>query len=286
MKRNHLFMATAITIIAASASSCGTSKTVPVNSAGVVKTETLSQTEGAIQKVLFGSWTALSVGSESVTGIDRPYIEFGENPANPFLVKCYAYDGCNYINGEYAVTPGGSIKPAADNVSTMRMCPDARYEMGFGLALKNMSSYKIEKVGLDYILYLKNAAGTDLLTLRKFENDFLNGAWAVKSIQGTSVDSNLNLILVIDLNEHSIHGDVGCNTLNGTIVVNPDVQNSISFTDMATTRMTCPAIATEQALLEALRSVVSLRPAGSDDTALLLNAQGSEAVALQRVDLK
>lgn len=279
-------MATAITILAASTSSCGTSNTAPSNTAGVVKTETLSQTEGAIHKVLFGSWTALSVGTQKVTGTDRPYIEFGENPANPFLVKCYAYDGCNYINGEYAVTPGGSIKPTQDNVSTMRMCPDAKYEMDFNIALKTMTSYKIEKVGLDYILYLKNSSGATLLTLQKFENDFLNGAWSVKSIQGTSVDPDLNLILVIDLNEHSIHGDVGCNTLNGRITVNPDIQNSISFTDMATTRMTCPAIATEQALLNALNTVVSLRPAGSDDTAILLNAEGSEAVSLQRVDLK
>lgn len=284
MKLNCLFF-TAASLLAAM-SACKPANQITVNSAGVVKTETVDQTEKAIHKVLFGSWLATDVDGKAVTGTDRPYIEFGEDASNPFLVKCYAYDGCNFINGEYAVTSGSQMKRTTEFISTMRMCPDAPYELGFNMALNSVASYRIEKVGMEYLLYFNNAEGLTKMVLRKFESAYINGAWAVTSINGASVDSDLGIVLVLDLEQHSIHGNAGCNTVNGTIVVNPDQQNSISFTNMATTRMTCPAIETEQALLNALATVTSVMPGGSDDTALLRDAQGNSVITLKRVDLK
>lgn len=284
MKINFLLIASATALTAMTA--CKTNNQVTTDKAGVVQTETLSQTEGAIHKLLFGTWTATTIGNAKVDGTDRPYIEFGEDASNPFLVKTYAYDGCNYLNGEYAVTPGGQMKRTSDFISTMRMCPDAKYEVGMNMALNNVTSYRIEKSGLEYYLYLNNAEGTNMMVLRRFETSFINGAWSVTAVNGASVDPDLEIVLVIDLDQHSIHGNAGCNTLNGKATVNPDVQNSISFTDLLTTRMTCPAIATEQALLSALSTVTSVQPGGTDDTAVLRNANGNAAVNLTRVNLK
>lgn len=284
MRNKYLLLASAAMI--AGLSSCKTPAPVAANTAGVVKTETASQTEGVISKVLYGSWTAAQVGKQAVDGTDRPYVEFGQDAANPFLVKCYAYDGCNYLNGVYAVTPGGQMKRTSDFISTMRMCPDAKYEMVFNLALNNVAGYKIEKAGLDYLLYLQNESGETMMTLRKFESRFINGAWKVTAINGTSVDSDIDLQLVIDMTERSIHGNVGCNTLNGTITVDPNRQNSLQFTNMATTRMTCPYITTEQALVNALSTVVDVMPGGSDNAAVLRNAEGNDVINLQRINLK
>lgn len=284
MKINLIILASATALIAMTA--CKTNNQVTVNNAGVVKTETLNQTEGAIHKVLFGTWTAANIGGTNVDGTDRPYIEFGDDATNPFLVKAYAYDGCNFLNGEYAVTPGGQMKRTSDFISTMRMCPDAKYEVGMNMALNNVTSYRIEKVGLEYLLYLNNAEGANMMVLRRFETSFINGAWAVTAINGASVDPDLDIVLVIDLDQQSIHGNAGCNTLNGKTVVNPDIQNSISFTNLLTTRMTCPAIATEQALLSALSTVVTVQPDGTDNTAVLRNANGNAAINLTRVNLK
>lgn len=87
------------------AASCKSPQQVTVNSAGAVSTTTASQTDAAIHKVIFGNWTVADVGGIKVTGPDRPYLEFGADATNPFLAKCYVYDGCNYINGEYALPP-------------------------------------------------------------------------------------------------------------------------------------------------------------------------------------
>ena len=147
-------------------SSCK-SPQVTVNSAGAVTTATTSQTDAAIHQVIFGNWTVAEVGGMKVTGPDRPYLEFGSDATNPFLAKCYVYDGCNYINGEYAITPGGSMKRTSDFASTMRMCADAPYEMGVTLAVNNVTNYRIEKVGTDYLLYMTDAEGKTLMTLRR-----------------------------------------------------------------------------------------------------------------------
>lgn len=283
MKRSYylLPMLAAVSLM----SGCKSTSHVAVANNGVVKTETVNQTESVIHNVLYGSWNVTDVAGRAVTGTDRPYIEFGEDPTNPFLVKCYAYDGCNYLNGEYAVTPGGEMKRTSDLISTMRMCGGADYEMGVNLALNNVTGYTMEKAGLGYTLQLTGQSGQILMTLRKLETEFVNGAWDVTSIRGASVDPELGIKIVIDLNEHSIHGNAGCNTMNGKVSVNPNVSNSISFSDIVTTRMTCPAIATEQALINALSSVATVVPGTTTDTAVLRMADGTEAVALKRANI-
>lgn len=282
MKLKLIILASA----AAIATSACKSPTQVANTAGVVKTETLGQTEGAIHKVLYGIWTAIDVNSLPVDGTDRPYIEFGSDPTNPFLVRCYAYDGCNYLNGEYAVTPGGSMKRTSEFISTMKMCEGAKYELGMALAMNEVTNYKIEKVGLEYLLYFQTSEGKNLMVMRKFESDFINGAWKVTSINGASVNKDLELNLVFDLNDNTVHGNVGCNTMNGRIKINPDVQNSLTLTDMATTRMTCPDISTEYALLQALGTVNNVQPGGDDSSAVLRNADGNAVVTLERIKLK
>jgi len=284
MKSTYLSVAAAVAVVMASG--CNSAKQqVAVTDTGMEKTETFSQTDHTMQKVLWGTWTATDVNGLAVQGMDRPYVEFGEDPTNPLGAKCYAYDGCNYLNGNYTITPNGEMRRSTELVSTMRMCEGAVYEMGFKLALNNVSSYSIEKAGEGYTLRMMDQAGKPILTLSKFESEILNGAWEVVSISGKSVDKNLNIRLVFDLAEHSIHGNAGCNTLNGKLTVDPAVSNSILISDIATTRMTCPAIATEQSLLRALATVVTVMPGMSANSALLRNADGNEAVLLKRANL-
>ena len=285
MKLTYL-MATAV-IAAAALTGCGASK-VATTKEGIVKTETAVQTENAIHKVMFGHWTITSVNGKLIqSATDRPYVEFAEDTANPFLVKCYAFNGCNFLNGEYAAGQGGTLRPTSDFASTMRMCEGNDYEMGVSLALHNVASYSIQQTaeGGGYTMDFINAAGQSIMTLSKVETDFVNGAWDVTSINGASVDQDLGIQLVIDLDQKSIHGNAGCNTLNGKIVTNPNEANSIFFTQLATTRMTCPNIATEQALVNALSAVTSVVPGEESNTALLRNAAGNAVVTLSRANL-
>ena len=281
MKTNIMILAAAALI--AGTTGCNTQKkTVTVNSVGTVQTQTPQQTEGAIEQVIFGSWAVIDVNGQRVEGPDAPYVEFAADARNPFLVKCYAYDGCNYMNGEYAVTAGGQMKSTGDFAKTMQMCPDAKYELGVTMGINNVRGYRIEKAGIDYLMYMTDSTGRALLTLRKYDSKFIDGAWAVTSINGASVAADKDLSLVIDLAEKTVHGNAGCNALNGNIVVNPSVQNSFEIQDVATTRMSCPDLALEQTFLAALNQVKKIRPTGND-TADLLSEADQTLLTLKRL---
>ena len=264
--------------------SCNSRK-VAVTTTGQVKTETATQTEGAIQKVLYGQWIATNINGTAVTGNGRPYMVFDESSTNPFIVNLYAYDGCNILNGALAVTPGGQMSRTSEFLSTMKMCPDAQYEIGFTMALNTVSKYSIEQVGRDYLLYIKNAQGNTTMTLRKSDLGFANGAWQVTKLNGTAVPTDVEMQMVIDIPEQKLHGNAGCNTMNGSIYMNPDKQNSLEFKNIATTRMTCPQIALEQQLLTALAQVTTVQ-LGKDGSLMLDDANCHTLVTLTKLNLK
>lgn len=284
MKSNLLTIAAALVALSL-ATSCNTTKKSTQQVANV-KTETLSQTEGAISHVIYGEWTAYDVNGMAVTGDDRPYVIFDKSGSNPYLVQCYANNGCNTLNGTYAITPGGSMKPTSDFASTMRLCPDAKYEMGFNMALNYVTGYKIEQVGSEYLMYLTDAQGKNLMVLRKADAGYMNGAWRVTRINDKNIAESQNIEMVIDMADLKVHGNAGCNVLNGSLFIDQAKQNSLQFRDLRTTRMTCPDIATEQALLVALEQVETVVPGRDDKTALLKDASGQVLITLQRITLK
>lgn len=284
MKNLSLVFLGAAALIACT-TACNSSKPVV---AGPVATETPAQTYAAVHKILYGEWMVYKVGNQLVKGSERPYVIFdGENTTDiPNVIKLYANNGCNSINGTYKVSAGGQMQPATDFISTLRMCPDAPYEMGMTLALNNVRKYTLDKLGNDYILDMKGANDSTLMVLRKYDLNFINGAWAVTSINGQKVAENSGINLVIDTPEQKIHGNVGCNTMNGEIVINPDMQNSIGFKNMITTRMTCPEIATEQALLQALINVSTVSPFDDMAGANLKDEAGNTIIVLKRIQLR
>ncbi|MCI9607048.1 MAG: META domain-containing protein [Muribaculaceae bacterium] len=284
---NSIIAAAALAITATGCSIFSPKPTVNVNkSTGEVKTESATETVAAIDKILYGEWTVANVNGQAVTGDDRPYVVFDTTSVNPFRLKVYANNGCNTINGDMSVTPGGDMHKASEFLSTMMYCADAPYEIGINMAFETVKSFNIEKIGNDYLLYMKNSAGNPLMILRKSDISFVNGAWTVTKIGNEDVAEDKGVKLVIDVPELRVHGNTGCNILNGNIFVDPDKQNSLQFKDLATTRMMCPDIENEQKFLVALEQVETVVPGPDGTTALLKDAHGKTLIALKRLNLK
>lgn len=74
--------------------------------------------------------------------------------------------------------------------------------------------------------------------------------------------------------------------MNGKIILNPDRQNSIGFSQMITTRMTCPQIETEQELLQALSKVTTVMPTDDMAGALLKDEAGNTIITIKRIELR
>lgn len=227
-------------------------------------------------EVLEGEWTFQTVGGDKLTGDERPYLYF-ENATGRF----YGSNTCNVLNGSFKAGTDGSIS-FTDIISTLRFCDNAPYETAITKALDSATAYRIENEGTDSQLALLDDDGKTLLTLNRHNTDFLNGAWKVVKIEGTEL-TNDNMRFVIDIPEHKLHGNAGCNIMNGSIFVDPDKANSIQFQNIITTRMMCPDIKQETALLVALEEVVSGYRYGDSGVALCNNA-GKTLVILERID--
>lgn len=232
---------------------------------------------------LNGMWTLRTINNVTLRADkgdleeNRPYINFDSRTG-----KFYANDGCNTINGEFIATQSKKLK-IDQTLTTMMMCPDAKYEQQFKLGLAATASFKTEQKNDENLLYLYDEKGHVIMELVRPMTDFLNGSWTVSSIDGKSID-NPNVKIVIDIPEEKVHGNSGCNIFNGKIFVDPDKDGSIQFQEIAMTRMLCPDMETETALMVALESVHFGSKHG--DEAQLMDSQHRVVITLKPLNLK
>lgn len=231
------------------------------------------------EKALDGKWLIYSVRGKSIGGTEEedewPSLQFTSTDS-----RIYGYDGCNYINGEFSVMSGQRLT-FGDMLSTMKSCPESKPAMSISSALADTRSYSIVTTTTDITLNLHNANGLTVMTLRRSPIDFLNGAWLVTGINGDDVD-NPDVRLVIDIPEKRIHGNTGCNILNGSLALDPQTPMSIQFMSLATTRMACPDNGVERDLLIALEEVTTTC-AGKHGTARLLDKKGKTLITLSPI---
>ena len=224
-------------------------------------------------EALAGEWTIVGVGKTSITDREEmPYITFDNG-------KIYASNGCNVLNGGYALNNGRlSFSKMA---STMRYCPDVPFEHDINVVIADGTSYpvRIERVGHESYLYLLDGAGRKLMTTRRHNMGFLNGQWLVTSIDGNPVDDE-ECNIFFDIAEGKVHGNTGCNYFNGDIYINSDRSNALELSNMGVTRMACPKTAQETAMLVALEQTASAIQ-GSDRQVMLLDKNGKKLITLK-----
>lgn len=274
------------------ATSCSLFKTSTTASQPQLPVSTTSEVAldlKSIPEIINGDWFITRAGNMDLAseGSNMPTMGFAAIAGKAGnVVNYYAYDGCNYNSGSYTFGTDGSVRRMGEPISTMKFCGDSPYEMAVITGINSVTHYSVTHEADSYELYFKNQTGDTLLTLRKSNIDFINGAWTASLIGGESVPESADIKLVIDVACKTIHGIAGCNTINGKINIDNNSGNAIGFSDIISTRMTCPDIDTESTLLTALATIVAVRPGSTSREAVLLNALGEEAVVLTRIDTK
>lgn len=282
MKFSHLFIMAAVITTISSCSIIGPKKnTVSGAAAKPVKTENgnskSSETSNAIASI-DGEWTIVSAAGKAIpTNDDMPYVTF-ENKTGKF----FASDGCNIINGYYSLSADGKLS-LSNVLSTMKMCPDSDYGSSISHTLSGAATLtvKTNTVGHESYIRFYNSKGTEIMSARKHNMDFLNGNWKITAVNGTPINND-EITVFIDINELKVHGNAGCNFFNGVIYINPEKSNAIDFSNLASTRMTCPDIAQESAILLALEETASAIQ-GSEGNVMLLNSSGKELLTLRKI---
>lgn len=213
--------------------------------------------------VVKGDWAIETVYGKKAVGEEAPFIKFV--PADR---RVYGNNGCNVLNAEYIYNPQDSTIRFDHIASTMRMCPTeglTDYEINTALGATKYYTWRID--GHDYYLNFYDEMGSEVMQLMHQNFEFLNGTWAVKKINGKPIN-NPEMKMVIDIDEGKLHGNTGCNIMNGELSIDMEHPNSISFSNILTTRMACPDDSGETALLVALEEVSAARPVSVNEVIL------------------
>lgn len=230
--------------------------------------------------VVKGDWAIEKVMGKDAVGEKAPFIKFV-----PSEKRIYGNNGCNVINAGYTINSKDSTLSFTDIASTMMMCAMeglTDYEINTALGATKFYSWSVD--GTDYHLTLYNERGEAVMTLMHQNFEFLNGTWRVTKIDNTEVNVE-GMKLVIDIDEQKLHGNTGCNIINGSIEVDMDRPNSISFSRIAITRMACPDSGYETALIVALEEVSTARPVSVSEV-ILYDAMHKPVLTLVRTEDK
>lgn len=231
-----------------------------------------------IDKQLAGEWILLSVYNKKIGATDEvPFLNF-DNANN----RIYGNNGCNVINGSFKISKGKDMA-FRDLITTMMSCPSSKFETLIMKALNEVVEYNFSTVSGIINLNLIDKRGAIVLSLKRYNFDFLNGAWTVKEIDGESVTDD-NVKLVIDIQELKLHGNSGCNIINGTIGLDPKKNLAIQFQQISSTRKLCPNMKIETALLVALEEVESCKKKNANEVILYDNKK-QPILVFKRLDL-
>lgn len=230
--------------------------------------------------IVKGDWAIERVMGKNTVGESAPFLKFV-----PDEKRVYGNNGCNVINADYQYNPADSTLSFSNVISTMRMCGmEGITDTEINVALNNVKYYRWELKGPDYYLYLYDAAMNPMLELMHQNFQFLNGTWKVTAINDEPID-NPDMKIVIDVDEGKVHGNTGCNILNGTLETDMEAPNSISFQSIATTRMGCPEPNYETRFIVALEDASRAKPVTAN-VVVLLNSQGESVLQLERTSDK
>lgn len=230
--------------------------------------------------IVKGDWAIETVNGKQAVGETAPYLKF-----DPSQKRVYGNNGCNIINAVYEYNPADSTLAFSNLASTMMACGmNGITDIEINAALSSARYYTWRLSGDDYFITLLDADRQPVMEMMHQNFQFLNGTWAVKEIDGEAVDVP-DMKLVIDVDEGKIHGNTGCNILNGSLETDMDAANSISFQRIGLTRKMCPSPNYETQLLVALEDASKAKPL-QQGRVELLNNLGKVVLVMERTSDK
>lgn len=234
--------------------------------------DAVNKTEGNIS----GDWAIETVMGKKAVGETVPFIKF-----SPSENKIYGNNGCNVINAQYETDAAKKSIAFSNLATTMMLCADTNItDAEVGQALGMATSYSIEESDTDQTMTLYNAEGKTVMTLMHRDFHFLDGTWAVVAIDGENVDID-GMKIALDVDERHLHGNTGCNIINGELETDMDTPNSISFSQIGMTRMACPNSGWETRMTMALEEAVTAKRISKDEIEFI-GSNGQQVMLLKR----
>ena len=222
---------------------------------------------------LNGEWDVVAIDGQKVDAEELPYIGFDIKEK-----RVYGFAGCNRIMGTFdtdSLNPGTIT--LSDMAATKMMCPDMTIEDNLLKAISAVAGYSTIGNGFT----LTDASGKALISLVKRVLPVatigdLNGKWIMKSVKGITLEGLEDVPFIeFSVADHKVHGNAGCNLVNGEFAQEEGNAASLKFDQMATTMKACPDMDKETAILSAMNMVRGFQ---LEDGLLVLQDEKGEAL--------
>ena len=199
---------------------------------------------------LEGEWNIVEVNGSAITIKEMPYIGFDAEEG-----RVYGNAGCNNIMGAYKQNVETGSLDLGQLASTMMAGPNMDVERNVLNALGQVKGYK--SVSKDEIA-LCNEKNRPVVVLKKRSQEMplkdLNGEWSIVKVYGEDVSAELEKrpFLAFDIDKKNINGCASCNNIRGSFIINDVQKQSITFQNIASTRMMCPDMTLENNIIQIL----------------------------------
>lgn len=206
-----------------------------------------------------GEWNIIEINGTAVVpapGQAYPFIGFDKATGH-----VHGYAGCNRLIGSFDVNAEPGVIDLSKLATTRMMCPDMTVEQNVMNALSQVQKYV--KLGDENIALCGKSLKHPILVLKKKAPDMtiadLNGKWKIVEAMGIAVSDSLEKqpFIELDAAEKKIHGNAGCNLINGAFQTEESNPASISFPQLISTMMACPDMETEGRVQQALNATCS-----------------------------
>ena len=230
--------------------------------------------------VLEGDWNIMTVNGKKAEAEKAPYIGMDLQKK-----RLYGCAGCNRIMGSLQVDSLQAGRLSFGQIGSTRMlCADMDTERAILEALNQVAEYE----GTEKELTLTDGKGRALLTLSKRPASTLtslNGSWNIVQVYGQPIDSiektDKTPFLEFDADKKTVHGNAGCNIVNGGFTQKEGLSASLEFGQLISTMMAGPGMTVERQVLDAMNNVKSF-VVKEDRTAALLDENGEEVLTLKK----
>ena len=229
-----------------------------------------------------GEWNIVRINGESLqipSGEQQPFIGFDTRSG-----KIYGNSGCNRIMASMDLQAKPDTIEFGRMGATMMTCSNMQTESEVLAALSEAKSYRKASNGK---ISLCNSSNCSVAILKKRFYPMtvaeLQEECHVMSVFNCPMPETTEKApcLIFDTKGNKISGNVGCNRLTGKLNINGDNKLSISILPVATTRMTCPGLETENNILSTLSSVKTFERLDLKRI-VLYTSGGSEVLVLQK----
>lgn len=225
---------------------------------------------------LSGDWAIEMVLGKKAVGETAPFIKFV-----PSENRIYGNNGCNIINGQYTTSYADKTISFSNLATTMMLCGQSNItDVEIGEALGLTVRYTVEDSDSESILRFYDAGGNEVMELMHRDFHFLDGTWAVTAIDGEKVNIE-GMKVALDVDEKRMHGNTGCNIINGELETDMDAANSISFSKIGMTRMACPNSGWETRMTMALEEAVTAKKVSADEIEFI-GSNGKQVMLLKK----